>query len=510
MKKIIFLIVVMTTGASFAQTISEALQYSSVNVTGTARYRAMNGAFGALGGDLSAIGDNPASSAVFTNGTATFTLASDHLENEASYFGGNTIVSNTDTAINQLGGVFILDGTSGTKWNKITLGFNYDRTSNFNNQYIAQGFNLNSISEYFAIYAQGVPLSDLETRENESIAQLYQFLGEDQGYGSQQALLGFQSYILEPTSYDSNNTTYGVNTVGTVYDQEYTSLSSGSNGKASFNIAAQYGDDLYLGINLNSHFLDTNRSTVLFESNNAGAPPANEGFTNVTDIRFENNLRTLGSGFSFQVGAISKFNDNIRLGFTYESPTWYTISEENTQRLSTTSIDDLGIFTTQINPEVVNVYQDYEIKTPGKYTSSVAYVFGSQGLISFDYSYRDMTNLRFRPERDPFFNSKNNEINDILRAVNTFKLGAEMRSNKWSYRAGGRYETSPYHNQNLLGATYGYSAGLGYNFGQIKIDVAYDQFFQDSAERLYSVGLIDRAQINKTNSSLVGTLTLSL
>ncbi len=510
MKKLIFTIVVMTTGMSFAQTISEALQYSSTNITGTARYRSMGGAFGALGGDLSAVGDNPASSAVFTKGTASFTIASNELENETSYLGETTLVTSNDRAINQLGGVLIVDGAADTKWNKISIGFNYDRTENFDNQFVARGFNPFSISEYFASYAQGVPLSNLETLEGESVSQLYQFLGEDQGFGSQQALLGFQTYILEPDFYDSNNTSYGVNTVGTIYDQEFISSSTGYNGKASFNLAAQYDNNLYIGVNLNSHFLDFNKSTVLFESNDAGAPPSGEGFTNVTDIRFENNLRTLGSGFSFQLGAISKMNDHVRLGFTYDSPTWYTISEENTQRLSTTSIDDQGTFTTDIDPRVVNIYQDYEIITPGKYTGSVAYLFGPEGLISFDYSFKDMTNLKFRPESDSYFNSQNNEINNILRAVNTFKLGAEIRSNQWSFRGGGRYETSPYHNQNILDALYGYSGGIGYNFRQFKVDLAYDRFTQDRNEQLYNVGLTDRARIEKSNSSLVATFTMSL
>lgn len=39
--------------------------FSTENINGTARYNAMSGAFGALGGDLSSIETNPAGAAVF-------------------------------------------------------------------------------------------------------------------------------------------------------------------------------------------------------------------------------------------------------------------------------------------------------------------------------------------------------------------------------------------------------------------------------------------------------------
>ena len=48
-----------------AQYVSDGLRYSSGETQGTARFKAMGGAFGALGGDISAISINPASAAIF-------------------------------------------------------------------------------------------------------------------------------------------------------------------------------------------------------------------------------------------------------------------------------------------------------------------------------------------------------------------------------------------------------------------------------------------------------------
>lgn len=507
MKHIIFIMAILATGTTFAQTITDALRLSSSNTTGTARYRAMGGAFGALGGDLSAIGDNPASSAVFTRGTASVTFVVDDQENTTTYFNNATVSEDTNASLNQVGGVFIIDAGQNSVWKKFSLGFNYDRTANLDDLFSAVGTSTNSIGDYFLNFAQGVPLDLLQTIEGESVSELYQFLGEEQGFAAQQALLGFQSFILDPASLDSSNTQYFANTVADNYDQQYLFGSEGYNSKASFNIGAQYGENLYFGLNLNSHISDYRQSTVLFEDNNASA---DEGFVTVNNIRFENNLRSLTSGFSLQLGTIAKLNENVRVGVTYDSPTWYTVSEETTQFLSTTATDDAGTFNTVVDPRVTNVFLDYNIKTPAKYTGSIAYLFGKKGLLSFDYSYRDMRELQLRPTNDPVFSAQNATINQTLQAVNSYKLGGEIRAKEWSFRAGYRFEDSPFLDETTIGDLSGYSAGIGYNFGNVKLDVAYDRYSQDRNQQLYSSGLTNQAAIARDNGAILATLSLSL
>ena len=52
---------------TYAQSMDDLLRYTRTELKGTARYVAMGGAFNALGGDFSAIKDNPAAAAVFLN-----------------------------------------------------------------------------------------------------------------------------------------------------------------------------------------------------------------------------------------------------------------------------------------------------------------------------------------------------------------------------------------------------------------------------------------------------------
>lgn len=482
-----------------AQNITDAVRYSQQEITGTARYRGVGGAFGALGGDLSAINDNPAGSAIFNDSQATITISSLNYDNQTYYNDGITSTDDSDLDFNQLGGVFVLN-TSSPNVPKISLGFNYDRTANFDNAYVATGSSNNSIDNYFLDYSDGVPLELLQLQNGESITSLYQYLGEFESFGAQQAFLGYQSFVIDPVSEDPNNTSYTSNISPGNFNQEYNYISTGYNSKASFNVAAQFNENLYLGINLNSHFFDFEKNTLLFEDNNN---PNSE----ITYVEFENNLRALGSGFSFQIGGIYHLTPNWRVGATYNTPTWYTIEEETTQSLFTDGTNG----TQNINPNVTNIYEDYDLQTPGKVTGSVAYVFGGLGFISFDYSYQDYSNVDFGPQSDPFFTNQNTILNTELTSVSTYKMGGEYRFRDWSFRAGYRFEESPYTDTSNLGNLNGYSLGLGYTFGSTRIDVAYDRASQERNSQFYQdTTFTNSAFIDEVRSSFVATLSFSL
>ena len=72
MKRHLTLMFLLLCAIGTAQNSSDVLRYGSENLQGTARFQGMGGAFGALGGDLSALNINPAGSAVFNNSLITF------------------------------------------------------------------------------------------------------------------------------------------------------------------------------------------------------------------------------------------------------------------------------------------------------------------------------------------------------------------------------------------------------------------------------------------------------
>ncbi len=504
MKKLILLFIsAIAMPTIFAQDITDAIRYSTDEVKGTARFRAMSGAFGALGGDMSAVSINPAGSAIFERSHASISLTNNDRENSTEYFGNTNLASDSNFDLNQGGGAFVFNNiNSNSSWNKFVLGLAYEQTANYDNSFFASGTNTNSIDSYFLANAQGKRLDQISAFVDESITDAYGEIGASFGYPHQQAFLGFESYILEPEIDDDANTIYFSNIAPGTFNQEYSYVSTGYNGKFSFNAAIQHENNLYLGINLNSHFINYRSSTFLFEGN------TNTGSL-VTEVDFENNLRTNGTGFSFQLGGIAKLNEMVRVGLTYDSPTWYTISEETTQFLATVR-DDGGNITQVLDPQVLNVFPDYKLQTPAKLTVSLALIFDKIGLLSFDYSRKDYGNTKFKPESDSHFSSQNNIISSNLKVANTYRLGGEIRHNQFSFRGGYKMEDSPYEDENFYGDLTGFSLGFGYSFGNTKLDLAYENSERTINHQLYNIGLTDAAKIDTNNSDITLSLSFSL
>ena len=500
MKKYLFIMIAgLGFGVAQSQEITDAVRYSQENLTGTARFRGMSGAFGALGGDLSSINVNPAGSAVFNNNQLAITFSNFGTKNNSNYFGNNETSKDNSFDLNQAGGVFVFKNANPTgDWKKISVEINYENANKFNNSVFSAGTNpTNSIDNYFLSYANGVPLNDLQ---NSTYGQL--------GHGAQQAYLGYQAYIINPVDTNNTNTQYVSNVpAGGNYYQENSVSSTGNNGKLSFNAATSYKDKLFIGINLNSHFTDFRQSSSFYEQNNAPLT-AN---TDVSRLQFDNDLYTHGTGLSFQIGAIAKVTDAIRLGLAYQSPTWYNLSDELTQKIWAVTANTNGELPAHnVNPNITNYYEPYKLQTPSKYTGSFAYVFGKSGLISIDYAMKDYSKTKFMPTNDPYFMDVNTTMSNVLNSTGELRIGGEYKIKDWSLRGGYRFEQSPYKDKNTVGDLTGYSGGLGYSFGATKLDLAYSYAQRNTQQGFFSQGLTDPASINTKNNNVSLTLLFEL
>ncbi len=201
-------------------------------------------------------------------------------KNNSNYFGTKTTAKDNSFDLNQAGGVFVFkDSNPNNGWKKISVAINYENTNNFNNSIFSAGTNpTTSVANYFLYHANTgnngapVPQEFVNTRSGESISDLYSFLGGNlpnntypklSGFAAQQAMLGYQGYVINATTPANNNSSYSSNVrSGGNYYQENTVNSSGYNGKLSFNAATSYKDRIYLGINLNSHLLITHNLPV--------------------------------------------------------------------------------------------------------------------------------------------------------------------------------------------------------------------------------------------------------
>lgn len=489
MKKILLSLLLGTSIWSQAQetTSSDALRYALTNLTGTARFRGMSGAFGAVGGDLSAINVNPAGSLFFSNNYASVSSSLYTIHNRSDYFGTTTRENYSTLDLNQIGAVLVFNDKSGkTDWSKIAVALNYENTNNFDNRLFVAGTNPNnSISQYFVDQAN--------------------FIANTQ-FNDYQYEMGYETYIINE---DANNPNLYVSNVpsGGNYYQDYNATSNGYNGKLTANLATSYKNKLFLGLNLNAHFTDYVATTSLYESNNNTSNPGAQ--PTVRNIIFDNQLSTYGSGFSLNVGAIYKATESLRLGVAYESPTWYRLNDELIQDLYTNGNENVP--SGDINryyESPIFVFPTYKIQTPSKITFSGAYIFNKKGLISIDYAMKDYSNTKFKPTNESLFRDLNTQMSQQFKNAYELRIGGEYKIKQWSVRGGYRFEESPYKSTSEMSDLIGYSAGLGYNFGETKLDFAFANDSRSQNVALISSGMNDAARIRTKNNNI--TLTYSI
>ena len=474
-------------------TPEDALRYAVENLTGSARFRGMSGAFGAVGGDLSAINQNPAGSIFFNNNYATFSGTSFNTKNNSAYYGNGTRDKDNSIDINQAGVAFVFKNNNPKNdWKKFTIALNYENSNNFNNSIYSAGINpYNSIDKYFLRFANGLPQEGgitLTTLQNANFGNL--------NFIDQQAFLGYQAFIFNPISNDPLNSSYVSNVpTSNNYFQDNYNITTGYNGKFTGNFATAYKDILFLGINLNYHYSNLTKSTSVFESYNTI-----NATTGLQSVQFDTETHTFGSGYSFNFGAIVKPIESLRLGLAYESPTWYRLQDEQRQAVFANCPDCGTTNPVVFNPNVTMAYLPYTVQTPSKWTGSIAYIYGKKAVLSVDVSSKNYSNTKFKPQND--FTGLNSFMNTALRNAVEVRIGGEYKIKKVSLRGGYRFDQSPYKVDQTFGDLTGYSGGLGYAFGDSRIDVAYSYDHRNFNYTFLSSGLTDPARISSYNNNV--------
>ena len=408
MKKIFLTLGLFVAYFSNAQTLSYTdigELFSKEDINGTARFNAMSGAFGALGGDVSAIETNPAGAAVFTKSEFSTSINLRTIKTNASFYGINQASEDDKFDLSQAGGIMVFKTNNrNSGWGKFALAFNYQVVNDFDNLWIAKG---NSGS---------APITD----------------------------------IYDPNfNYDTSEGHY------------FENLTDGNTRKYTFSFASEYNNNLMVGFSLSTYDVQYRQSVLTEEYNNDGAG-------NTFDISQHQKLDTYGSGISLNFGLIAKATDNLRLGLAFQTPTWYTLSEDFLEY-------DVNIY--ESNATNSNDYSgtngfDYNLKTPTKLTGSVAYIFDKSGLISLDYIYKDYSNIKLSKAN---FTNENKTFESDLEGSAELRLGTEWRVGAISLRGGYHYEKNPYKYAYKSDDIEGFSVGAGFKFRGGKIDFAYQK-----------------------------------
>lgn len=289
-----------------------------------------------------------------------------------------------------------------------------------------------------------------------------------------------------------------------VESQSFKNITFGKQSEVNFAIATQLNDKLNLGISFNAYNLNFSEESTRDETANNG-----EGNTAEAYEYFWQDV--IGDGFSLGLGGIYKITQDFRLGLSYKSPVWYEIHEENNM-YEVDEYDSFGYYELLYSddPPAYVGYEnkiqtyDYDLRTPSKLTGSLAYIFDTQGLISIDVSRKNYKEINFKPD----FTNENIDVDNILAETYSFNLGTEWRFSEISVRGGFSYEQNPYIAAIETDNKRGFALGMGYDFGGVVLDVAYDYSEKTDYYNFYpDFNYVQGAELATKNNKILATVT---
>ena len=497
-KKFIYVYLLLSISyTGYSQTFEDVLRYSSYFHEGTARFNSMGGAFGALGGDLSAISINPASSSIFIDSEFGVTLNYKNLKISNRLNNYKTSSKNDFYSYGGAGVVLVYENRK----SKFSVAYNNHILGDFDSSFNISGNNNNGIDNYFLYYADGIPSEDLLIYDGETSQSVYTFLGDNYGFADQQAFLGYQSFIINDSGDNYNN--YITNAQYNNLDQNLDIYRTGNHFKHSINLGFSFNNHLFTGININMH-------ETLFEETKVFEEFGYAENSNVQRIFFKEDLLAYGTGFSFQLGSIIKIKQ-LRVGLSYSTPTILKIEEENSQIIETDIIEKDGLTTYRIDPNTINMYDEYELRLPSKSLFSLAYIFGSRGLLSFDYEITKFNESKFDDSNgnDSYLNSLNYSIKNNMAGISeSIRFGGEYRLKNLNLRAGYLYYKGG--DLDLKNKISGLSAGVGINYGYLDVDIGITKYSDFIKNRLYTRGLTNKYEIDKDRYSVYASFSFKL
>ncbi len=447
MKRNIFLLAMVTLSmASYGQNELDVYKLSRNDLTGTARSMSMGGAFGALGGDLTGVSINPAGIGVYKSSEVVTTMNFQNANTKSSLANGLDMKDKKfKFSFNNLGYIASIS-TENQDVPKINFGFAYNRLKSFDTKYKMGGGNQSfSLTDYIAAKSYGTSRNDLTNS-----------IKSDNWFDPVDGVpwLSALAYKLSLISYvglDANN------------KAEYTSLLSkgqtvtpwldveekGAIDKYDFTAGTTISDKLSLGLTISVTDINYNMYSNY-----------EEDFDKDNYYYLENWLNTEGSGFQFNLGLIYKPINELRIGLAYQSPTWYSM----TDHYSVAMTDNVNEYYTPHSIDSGIGYVDYNMRTPDRWTFSLAGVIGQTAILSADYELTNYKNMQLSDDNDPeWTNSQKNLISQDFKAAGTLRLGAEIRfTPQFSGRVGYMLQQTPLKADFKNGKTYAENTDLGF------------------------------------------------
>lgn len=307
MKKILMLAVLglfVSAASGLAQTIYDGAKLTGKDLNGTARFVGMGGAMGALGGDISTIGTNPAGIGLYRSSDIMTSFGFSSYGSESKYLGSKWNSDKNRASFDNIGFVFSSKIGNTTPLRYVNFGFNYHKAKSFYKNMEMNG-DLGNYSQAFLMASQADGISNWGNP----------FDTNDIGWLS---AVGYEGYVISPSltttqnefPYKDKEGNQVVNNEGKplFYDYDYYntivpdgvspyarfhSEERGGIDQYDFNIAFNFSDRFYLGLTIGAYSVDYNKYTSY-----------DEDYGNETGYKLQGWNKITGSGFDFKFGAI--------------------------------------------------------------------------------------------------------------------------------------------------------------------------------------------------------------
>lgn len=442
-----------------AQTAIDAYQLSRYDLRGTARFMSMGGAFGALGGDLSTLNQNPGGIGVYRKSEIGFTLDIE-MQNTTST---STLEKYKDTqtkvGVNNFG--YVGSAYTGSDIMPIfNWGFSYGRVASFNRRFQGSLDMNGSLSNLIAGYTTSGRYTQ---KELENTYENWAF-----GEAPLLSLLGYNANIINSVGNTNQynglwdpNKTYGIS--------DYAVEEKGYVDEYEINVGGNFDNTLFWGLGIGITDIQYTRATYYGEYLDWAKLPKLENGVPVTgepaqlinnngnpeDSGFDLNSfkRITGTGVNVKFGLIYKPINELRIGFAVHTPTFYSLTQEDDAQIRSY----YGFYKETpdgpyLGPEIIDVESqcypadsyDWKLRTPWRMIFSAAGVIGSNAIVSLDYEYRPYQNMSTKYGNGNNADFTNDDIKSYYNSANIIRLGAEYRiTPAFSVRAGYAYESTP-------------------------------------------------------------------
>jgi len=504
MKKLsILLVCTLTLSSVYGQTVDDIALFSKTGLNGSPRFTAMGGAFTSLGNDASAIGINPASGAVNNHSAINFSFGVNNESASLSNFYGNGKVSNDlGSSFQNFGLNLVLAENQSTRY---SLAISINRLANFNRNFNLSGLNNeHTLGEYWADESAGLNTDVI----------------------SDDAFAAWESYLLIADSngnIEPNGYAYGDSINGELVSNSNVNYSVdqwGSFNETNIAFAIDQSSKLYYGFSLGFPTLNFRREEFITEDiqNNDDPPYSASSYT----YRRLNDINA--NGFNLKLGLIYRPLKALRVGISYESPSWYTIDQFYETDVSATfsQAPEPGVGITTNSAIMGSELYSYRLRTPSILRVGLSGVLGKKLVLSADYQLHGLGDNRLYTNNNSFNIDESLLTNDFQPALNnllntqreTFALGAEFKLGSYFLRAGYRLDESFYKSDfqaNTVRDLETISGGIGYNNGPWSFDITYLNSKQDFTQVGYRgfdengepLEVIDDISVSSLNHNVV-------